>query len=95
VDAWLRDFVRTTAGFAVWNAPHSVTIVEVTLQRDADGRLRCELLDIAEGGACFPADGSSREIFEAIQIAADRLEVELADLSTVATAREHRTRVAA
>ena len=77
VDAWLEEFIRTTVQFAVWRAPKRVDSVCVSLRRRPGGAIACELTATQADGTDVSASGVDRQAFEAIQIAADRLEVSL------------------
>jgi ribosome-associated translation inhibitor RaiA len=77
VDAFLREFIRTTVQFATWSAVRLVESVEVTLRRLADGRIRCDLVATVDGVPRLCVTAAADDDVDAIQRAADKLEVEL------------------
>ena len=78
-DAWVEEFLRTTVVFAVWNHREPIRRIRVDLSRPggkADGTVHCRI-EAATERRVVAAESLDRDLSEAIQTAADRLEVAL------------------
>lgn len=95
VDPWLEEFIRHTVLFATWHHEQPIARVLVCLRREGTDLVRCELLAFKATGDVVGVAASNPQTFEAIQIAADRLEVALFGPSVHSTRWRGRTRVAA
>lgn len=81
VDGPLEAFIRTMVGFATWHYPRLVDRVDVHLvpveSCDGDRRVRCELAAWTTRGDCLSTCHEASERHEAVQQAANLLEVSL------------------
>lgn len=81
IDAWIRDYVRTTVGFAIWHHALDFEAVHVRLDcaRDeqGDAYLRCGLRAQLASGEAVSSGATATDLCNAVQEAADLLEVAL------------------
>ncbi len=80
IDLWLREFVMRTSAYAIRHQALSEGRVHVRLSHDgsADGGvIRCEMRMDTRSGEIVACAAEAYEVFEAVQGAADRLEVAL------------------
>jgi hypothetical protein len=80
-DAFLRDFLRVTLGFATWHYESQVTGVRVRLETESDRRglleFRCGIHGDTRAHGVVQAGATGRDPCEALQNAADLFEVSL------------------
>ena len=81
IDAWLRDYVRTTVIFAIWHHTQSFAAVHVQLDcaRDEkdDPYVHCGLRAELSNGGAVSSGAMGPDLCSAVQEASDRLEVAL------------------
>lgn len=89
IDPWLDEYVGTTVAFATWWADRSVERVDVRIERSSGAAgepFLCRLRATTAGFGIVSAEAGARDCCEAIQEAADRLEVALSGAMTVLVA---------
>jgi len=77
VSAWMDSFIQTTIQFGIWRATPNVEQVSVRFVRTARGEIGCHLEAWRGDGSTVRESGWSPQAFEAIQAAADKLEMAL------------------
>ena len=95
IDPWIEDYARTTLLFAIWHHDAKVERVHVSLDRvfeeDGEPYVRCAVVVVTMGSPLVSAGCAGRDLCEAVQGAADRLEVAIYEwLAGTAEAPLHR-----